>query len=138
MRKLRDLTLGALLGLFLTIGTLFYLGHLESIPYSDVTISEVSLLDSSNIYLDATFKVKEGCKFERLEVFGSSLGHWSDPLWWEDTTGKKGDRIKGYHSFVLEIQGDPAYTIYEVRTEHDCDGKRKEEIFHRFTYEDLQ
>ena len=135
--NLRDLGYGFLLGMLISIPSLSYWGYFAPIPYKQVEVSKVKYLPNGNIYLEATFHKAPGCDFSRLGVLGSNFGSW-DILDWKDPTGPKGDRISGKQTLAIEIQGEPKYGEYEVRTEHNCNGKPVSGVFHKFSKEDIK
>lgn len=126
--KVRYLLLGLLLGFGVSIPFLSDRGYFGAVPYSYVTLHE-AVRDGDAIHIVATFLKTDQCEFNAMGVFGLALGRWVE-LEWDDPDGPKGDRLEGYQTLDIFVKsGAMEYTDIEIRTRHDCDGKKVDKIF---------
>lgn len=127
-RRTLDLIVGMVLGLLLMVPIMHSRGYFSPVPFSYVSTDEV-FEDGGLLYVTATFTKTDQCVFEKLGVFGENLGAWRE-LRWEDVDGPSGDRIEGQHTLrlVIDVRFGP-YTVIEIRTRHDCNGRKKDSIF---------
>mgnify|MGYP000088392591 FL=1 len=129
-RRIKDTTVGGILGLAVAIPVFFSQGLFEPRPYNNVTVEDLSYInDNQQINVEATFVKTEECDFQDLKVFGEYLGSWTE-LRWHDPTGDKGDRYAGYNTLLIEIEtGGVYYSKIEVRTRHLCNESKVDETF---------
>lgn len=127
-RRAYDSIFGMVLGLLLMVPIMNSRGYFDPVPFSYVSTDEVAE-EGGILYLSATFTKTDQCIFEKLGVFGESLGAWRQ-LRWEDVDGPSGDRIEGQHTLrlAIDVRSGP-YTTIEIRTRHDCHGRKKDSIF---------
>lgn len=128
--RVKDTSIGAILGLGLAVPYFFTQGLFEPRPYNNVTVDDLSYVDGNrSVGVQATFVKTEECTFQDLKVFGEYLGVWV-PLTWSDPKGEEGDRYTGYNTLhiLVDVEG-VYYSTIEVRTRHSCDGKKVDEIF---------
>lgn len=128
--KVKDTTIGVILGASLAIPYFFSQGYFDPRPYNNVSVDQVKYVeDNKVVVIDATFVKTEECDFQALKVFGELLGSWVE-LPWTDPSGDKGDRYAGYNTLYLNAHTDGVYfSKIEVRTRHTCDGKKVDETF---------
>lgn len=139
--RTKDLVLGALVGLFLSIPILYKNGYFLPIPYSYVELVEEKRLENE-LLLSFNFE-KNACVFEDVRVFGQYLGRWTllDHRWFEEEDGTyrffaegQGDRLKGSQTVNLAVLvKKTSYTKIEIRTRHICDGKVVDRVFATIT-----
>lgn len=141
-RKVKDVVLGLLLGLIIFVPMFFSFGLFDPNPYSRVDRLELSV-DKENENLNITYKANfykyANCTFIRYAVYGFDLGEWK-LIQSSDPTGEKGDRVAGWQTIELTLQGRPQYSKYEIRLEHDCGESYPKvgTVFDRFDYKDIQ
>lgn len=127
VRLCKDITLSFFMAVILTI---FYEGYLFIVrdnPYKDVVVVEFTHIEGG-YYLEANF-TKTKCEFEELYAFGKVGGEWVY-FDWEPLNGDRGDRPSGEHTLQINIlTGKIHPDLIEIRTRHDCDGKRTDRIF---------
>lgn len=133
--------LGLVTTLFLIIPILGYFDLYEPRPYSRVDRLQLYFEGGKvdgDIRYEANFYKNSDCEFIRYKVAGYDLFRWIE-VQSEDPGGEKGDRLSGWQTLNLRIKGEPRYTKYEIRLEHDCgeDNPRVGTIFDSFKYEDV-
>lgn len=104
----------------------------EPTPYRDVELRSYEATPRTLRFV-ATFE-KTACEFQKLTVVGSDAGE-TELLNWQDLdgSGPDVDRIRGRQTLRLEVAlKRRGYDWVEVRTRHDCEGRKVDKVFIRF------
>lgn len=105
--------------------------NLPPTAYSDVDVLRVER-EGNTVEVVANF-TKGDCQFKRLEVVGSVIGE-TRFLRWRDLDGPplNEDRTAGHQTLRISFDAPPdVYDWVEIRTQHFCDNKKVDKVFHR-------
>lgn len=107
----------------------FALDPLSS-PYRGVDVRKAERV-GSEVHFVANF-TKTNCKFQRLRVVASIADETRFLAWRDlDKLPENEDRGQGRQTLRIGINALPGFDWIEIRTRHDCDGKKVDRVFHR-------
>jgi hypothetical protein len=142
-KRLKDISLGAIIGLGLSLPLLYDRGFFSPIPYAYVELLEHSIAPDGDYLTTFNFE-KNGCVFQEIQGFGEYLDRWVPvPITFHtdesfSTVENQGDRLKGSQTIHIRFEtNDGLYTTLELRTRHLCDGEPVDRVFATLRTKDL-
>ena len=141
--RLKDFLIGAIIGVFVALPTMYSRGYFDPVPYWGVDVTRLQFDENGNIVFVADFIKDDDCKFEAMVVNGSVLGIRRN-LSYMFPDAEEGDKLAGVNTLILIVNDGRPADDYEIRTRHFCKDSedrytvKVDRVFHRWSYRDVE